>query len=286
MSGWFRWAVLLAVLWVLVSDSEPPQEAARAKRNARVTVEESLSGPATVDHRWREPADLRPGTHGVVVSTWTTDKEDSALDAEVQVRLIPADRNVDAVFVIDTTSSMSWIFETARSKALEMVKALEASREDGKDVRAGLIEYRDRGDRFRGTRDHIRLSELTSDWEGLRGDFERMRASGGGDMPEDVQGALLQGLERLDWRRDSDTTRVIFLIGDAPAQKYADQPGVPALGERLAREGFTLHAFCAGMGIPGLERLGISSPAEADFKALSGATGGSYEVIRKVERTR
>jgi hypothetical protein len=172
-----------------------------------VTIEESIPGDTTVDHSWREPSDLRPGTHGVVVSTWTTDKEESALDAKVQVRLIPADRNVDAVFVIDTTSSMSWIFETARSKALEMVKALEASREDGKDVRAGLIEYRDRGDRFRGTRDHIRLSALTSDWESLRSDFVRMRASGGGDMPEDVQGALLQGLEKLDWRTDADTTR-------------------------------------------------------------------------------
>lgn len=286
MSGWFRWAVFLAVLWVFLTDAEPPTEAARTRRNASITIEETIPGEAVHEHRWSDSEDLPPGTHGAVVSTWTTDQEESALDAEVQVRLIPADRNVEAVFVIDTTSSMSWIFETARSKALEMVKALEASREEGKEVRAGLIEYRDRGDRFRGVEGHIRISSLTNDWERLRGDFKRMRASGGGDMPEDVQGALLRGLDELAWRTDGDTTKVIFLIGDAPAQKYSDQPGVRALGERLASEGYTLHAFCAGMGIRGLERLGVKSPAEADFRALATATGGSFEVITRTDRAR
>lgn len=273
--------MFLAVLWVLVTDAEPPHEAARARpRSGVVVVDGDAEGAAP---SWREPPAIPAGSRAVVVSSWTSDQEESALDAEVQVRRIPADRNVDAVFVIDTTSSMSWIFSDARAKALEMMKALEASREAGKDVRAGLVEYRDRGDRFRGTHDHIRVSSLTSDWERLRGDFSRMRASGGGDMPEDVQGALLRGLDDLAWRTGADTTRVIFLIGDAPAQKYPDQPGVAALGERLASEGFTVHAFCASLGVrlPGLGDLELATPAAADFRALATATGGDFEVLRR-----
>ena len=317
MSGWFRWLVVLAVFWVLVTDREPPTEAARPRGKSRITIRETITDESGFEHTWREPA-IPTGSRDAVVSTWTSDKGESALDASVQVRLIPADRNVDAVFVIDTTSSMGWVFESARAKALEMAKALEASRAAGKDVRAGLIEYKDRGDRFdRRSRagGHIRVSPLTSDWGRLRDAFGRMRATGGGDAPEDVQGALLEGLDQLAWRRGADTTRVIFLIGDAPAQDYPGQPGVPALGERLATEGFTLHAFCASPVVPealkklgeglaklderlaklgaGLEKLGLGelgrdepsfrSPAEADFRALATATGGSFEVLRRAE---
>jgi hypothetical protein len=217
-------------------------------------------------------------------STWTTDQEDSALDPEVQVKRIDSDHDVEAVFVIDTTGSMGWIFDTAREKALQLVKALEKSRDEGKKVRAALVDYKDRR-RIRGPHhprygeyhptSHLEVTPLTSDWSVLRNAFGAMSADGGGDLEEDTQGALLASLDKLSWSRGADVTRLVYLIGDAPAKRYTDQPGLKALAERLDHEGFRVHAFNAsGESHPHHERV------RNDWKLLANVTGGTYEVIR------
>jgi hypothetical protein len=219
-------------------------------------------------------------------STWTTDQEDSALDPEVQVKRIDSDHDVEAVFVIDTTGSMGWIFDTARDKALQLVKALEKSRDEGKKVRAALVDYKDRrrvyrsDGRYRGlhSKSHLEVTPLTSDWSTLRGAFGAMRADGGGDLEEDTQGALLAALDDLTWSKGEDVTRLVYLIGDAPSQRYADQPGLKAIAERLGREGFRVHAFNASD-----ERHPHHERVRNDWMLLSNATGGTYEVIRLAE---
>lgn len=225
-----------------------------------------------------------PPTREDFKSTWTTDQEDSALDPEVQVKRIDKHHDVEAVFVIDTTGSMGWIFDTAREKALELVKALEASRAEGKKVRAALVDYKDRrmvrgsdgSHRGYSKTSHLNVTPLTSDWSELRGAFGAMRASGGGDLEEDTQGALLASLDDLTWTDGEDVTRLVYLIGDAPAKRYEDQPGLKALAERLGRRGFRVHAFNASD-----ERHAHHEQVRNDWMLLSNATGGSYEVIRK-----
>lgn len=269
---------------VRVAPEPAPAEVAERLEVARPTPV-VIPEPARVAVAPPPPPEPDPGS-ARLVSAWTTDQEASALDPEVQVKRIASDQDVEAVFVIDTTGSMGWIFDTARDKALELMKALEASRDEGKRARAALVDYKDRMrvrdssgrtlglDRER----HLKVAPLTNDWGALRASFQAMHADGGGDLEEDTQGGLLAALDELEWSEGKGVTRLVYLIGDAPAKRYEDQPGLKALARRLADGGYMVHAFNASA-----EYHGHHERVAADWKLLAGETGGSYEVIHKPE---
>ncbi len=196
----------------------------------------------------------------------------SALDVVEVVRELDRARSVEAVFVIDVTASMGWIFEDARERALALLSLLERTRTQGARVRAALVPYRDRKD------PRPVHTGFMSDWKALREAFGQLRAEGGGDAPEDVQGALEFALGKLPWSAPSTTTeRVLYLIGDAPSQRYADLPHVHQYGKRAREMGVKIHAFNAarpkGRLLPLVER---------DFSVLAQASGGSYERIEPI----
>lgn len=210
-----------------------------------------------------------PGVSWVSVGSAETAPEHSALDAVYMQTRIPADQDVEAVFVLDTTGSMGWVFQDARDKALALLEALEASRDDGHTVRAGLVTYRDRGEAHA-----LDVHPLTSDWTQLRAAFSGLRADGGGDTPEDVAGGVQAALDRAGLSERAGTTRMIYLIGDAPAKRFADAPDLAELGARAADRGVQVHTFnAAPAGSSTHHRVA------GEWRALSAATGGQYEVI-------
>ena len=75
----------------------------------------------------------------------------------------------------------------------------------------------------------------------------QLRAKGGGDWPESVNEALYVGVTKMNWSRGRNSTRIIFLVGDAPPHMdYAQDMKYPEV-MRLARtRDITVNTVQAG----------------------------------------
>ena len=136
---------------------------------------------------------------------------------------------IEVVFVLDTTGSMGPLIEGAKRKIWSIATTLIDCSPDA-EIRMGLVAYRDIGD------DYVtKTFELTTDIQGLYADLLQLRAKGGGDWPESVNEALFVGVTKVNWSRGRDSTRIIFLVGDAPPHMdYAQDMKYPEV-MRLAR---------------------------------------------------
>jgi hypothetical protein len=134
--------------------------------------------------------------------------------------LPPAGRAIEAVFVLDTTGSMSGLLEGAKRKIWSIADAMGGG-QGSVPVRLGLVAYRDRGDAY-----VTRRFDLTEDLDAVFGELRALRAEGGGDTPESVNEALHQAVTQMRWSPGAGVYRVIFLVGDAPPHAdYAQDPG-------------------------------------------------------------
>lgn len=116
-------------------------------------------------------------------------------------------KELDLCLILDCTSSMwSWI---ERSKdTLKQIIDVVKNENPGLDIQVCFVGYRDITDRERFT-----TKEFTGDVEGMKKFISQVRAEGGADFPEDVQGGFNKALN-MKWRKGS--TKTAFLIADAP----------------------------------------------------------------------
>ena len=148
---------------------------------------------------------------------------------------------IEVVFVLDTTGSMGPLIEGAKRKIWSIATTLIDCSPDA-EIRMGLVAYRDIGD------DYVtKTFDLTTDIQGLYADLLQLRAAGGGDWPESVNEALYVGVTKMNWSRGRDSTRIIFLVGDAPPHMdYAQDMKYPEV-MRLARaRDITVNTVQAG----------------------------------------
>jgi len=117
---------------------------------------------------------------------------------------------VEVAFVLDTTGSMGGLIQAAKEKIWSIASTM-ASAQPAPEIRMGLVAYRDRGDAY-----VTRVVDLSADLDSMYATLMDFRAEGGGDGPESVNQALRDAVERLSWSQDSQTYRVLFLVGDAP----------------------------------------------------------------------
>lgn len=121
---------------------------------------------------------------------------------------------MDVVFLVDTTGSMGDEIAVVKKSLVDMIAEIEGGK-PRPDVRFGLVVYRDRGDEF-----VTRLFKLTDDTDAVVKEVKAIEASGGGDEPESVNEALHVTINDMNWDRDTNTEKTIFLIGDAPPHFY------------------------------------------------------------------
>ncbi len=148
---------------------------------------------------------------------------------------------IEVVFVLDTTGSMGPLIEGAKRKIWSIATTLIDCSPDA-EIRMGLVAYRDIGD------DYVtKTFDLTTDIQGLYADLLQLRARGGGDWPESVNEALFVGVTKMNWSRGRESTRIIFLVGDAPPHMdYAQDMKYPEV-LRLARaRDITVNTVQAG----------------------------------------
>ena len=148
---------------------------------------------------------------------------------------------VEAVFVLDTTGSMSGLIQAAKEKIWSIANTM-ASAQPAPEIRIGLVAYRDRGDAYVTQR-----VDLSADLDSTYATLMDFRADGGGDGPESVNQALDEAVNRISWSQDQHTYKVVFLVGDAPAHMdYQDDVKYPVTIAAARQRGIVINAIQSG----------------------------------------
>jgi hypothetical protein len=74
------------------------------------------------------------------------------------------------------------------------------------------------------------------------------QAQGGGDEPENVRRALVDGVRRAGWSKaSSSVTQILFLVGDAPPHDdYSDEPNTAATASEAVQKGMIVNTIQCG----------------------------------------
>lgn len=180
--------------------------------------------------------------------------------------MVHADRvaarpNIDVVFVLDATGSMGDEIEPVKQHIWSIANQI-ASGNPRPNLRVGLVIYRDRSDS-----EHTAMTPLTSDLDAMHSALMRVSATGGGDYPEDVDAGLALALHEMNWNQQA--ARMVFLVGDAPAQRYADR----------SHERLVSYAADHQIEISTIECSGLDARGRAEFAALSHRTHGMMTAL-------
>lgn len=172
-------------------------------------------------------------------------------------------------------------------QARERIQAISAELAQGEpppDIRFGLVTYRDRHD------DYVhRVHPFTSDIHVMQRYLNETQPRGGGDTPEAVLEGVYAAITELSWTPpqpdDDSTVRLLFLVGDAPAQHYPDARDEAAVAREARRRGIVLHSIVCGrhmteQGEHGFEQLARYSEGRLFFlsegsTAIAGAASGT-----------
>ncbi len=222
--------------------------------------------PSAAHPRLRPRPRLHPGTP---TSQTLRVAAAAAILAAALAGASTAHAELDVVFVLDTTGSMSAEIHEVQERVQQLAVSYAKARA-GERLRFGIVAFRDRGDEY-----VTRVCPLTED-VGIAGAFlGSLRADGGGDGPESVVAALAAALHEISWDLSDDTERLIFLIGDAPP--HLDYAGEPTPAELLA-EARASRIVINTIGCRSLPPEGVTF-----FRTVAYATEGSYQHIGRVQ---
>lgn len=150
-------------------------------------------------------------------------------------------KTLELVFVLDTTGSMGGLLDGAKQKIWSIVNDVMQSPAKP-NVRVGLVAYRDKQDAY-----VTQVLPLTSDLDRVYTTLMDYNAGGGGDWPENVRRALADGVGRAGWSKPSDrVAQILFLVGDAPPQDYAEEPDPLDTVKLAVTRGMTVNAIQCG----------------------------------------
>lgn len=168
---------------------------------------------------------------------------------------------MEVVFVLDTTGSMSGLIAAAKDKIWAIANTL-ALAEPAPEIKLGLVGYRDRGDEYITT-----LTDLTTDLDAVYAALMTFEAAGGGDAPESVNQALHEAVTKINWSTDDTTHRVIYLVGDAPPHMdYANDVAYTTTCEQAVRRDILINTIqCGSMAATTPFWQEIASLAEGQF---------------------
>ena len=153
----------------------------------------------------------------------------------------PQTHQIEVVFILDTTSSMSGLIQAAKEKIWSIATTM-ASAQQAPDIRMGLVAYRDRGDTY-----VTRVIDLSQDLDSMYASLMDFKAQGGGDGPESVNQALYDAINRISWSEDDSVYKVAFLIGDAPPHMdYNNDVKFPVTLEMAKRKGIIVNTIQSG----------------------------------------
>lgn len=181
------------------------------------------------------------------------------VDLEVQ-REIPQSVPVDILFIFDTTGSMGEEIQRLKT-TIELIHLNLASLSFQPDIRFGMVLYKDKWDEYR-----TEVIPLTGDLDTFQEELSKVSASGGGDTPEDLQAALEQAMNSVEWNKNG--IRLAFAITDAPPHLDYEQEFTYVDASRSARER-AVKIFTVGTS-------GLDITGEYILRQISQYTSGKY----------
>ena len=231
-----------------------------------------IEGRTHADGRW----DFFPGVHGVagpasiIVTThgrrlrqqvFVNGSGDSqGLEFRVPVQHSPRPRALDLAFLIDVTGSMEDELRYVNREVSDIVARVREQRPET-NIRVGAVFYRDRTDS-----QPLQRIQFTRDISGFANAMTTVRASGGGDYPEDLNAGLATAIDGLQWR-EGDVVRVLCVIADAPPKRYAANFTYQNAMVESARRGIRILPVAAS---------GADRQVEYLFRALGTFTSSPY----------
>jgi hypothetical protein len=171
---------------------------------------------------------------------------------------------VEVVFCLDTTGSMSGLIEGAKQKIWSIVNQIASGRPIP-EVKVGLVAYRDRGDAY-----VTKVFDLTTDLDEVHKNLREFKADGGNDTPESVNQALNESVVKFKWSKEKDTLRIIFLVGDAPPHMdYKDDVKYQETCKLATEQGIIINTVLCGN----------DAEAKKVWLEVSAKAGGSFAQI-------
>ena len=214
---------------------------------------------------------------GVTLATaWVfSSRIDGIKPVDISTSPVPnGNQTLEMVFVLDTTSSMTGLIDGAKQKIWGIVNDVMQS-PSHPSVRVGLVGYRDRGDEYVTT-----ILPLTNDLDKVYTTLMNYQAAGGGDAPEDVRRALVDGVRKINWSQSgSNVAQIMFLVGDAPPHNdYRDEPDTSSTTAEAARKGIIVNSIQCG-NMPGTREVWEEIARVGQGQYFSIAQDGGVQAI-------
>ncbi len=130
-------------------------------------------------------------------------------------KFAPQQIPLDILFIFDTTGSMKEEIDKLK-QTIELINLNLVSISPESDIRFGMVLYKDKKDTF-----ITRKIPFTDKLEDFQTELNKVKASGGGDNPEDLQTALQVSMTETDWREDA--VKLAIIVTDAPPHLDYDQ---------------------------------------------------------------
>ncbi|HNF24677.1 MAG TPA: VWA domain-containing protein [Leptospiraceae bacterium] len=188
-------------------------------------------------------------------------KRDGQRNIETVLNVSPNQTSypMDIAFIMDTTGSMGEEINRLKS-TIELIN-LNLSGMKGAKLRFGMVLYRDKGEEY-----VTKVIPFTSDLDVFRKELDRVSADGGGDYPEDLQSALDEAVNKLNWNRDA--LKLSFIITDAPPHiDYGQKFNYMEAAKKSKRMGMKI--FSIGTG-------GLDVQGEYTLRQISQYTYAKY----------
>jgi len=204
---------------------------------------------------------------------YKTPNERLAADADKNRFPPPSQKTLEMVFVVDTTGSMGGLIEGAKQKIWSIVNDV-MQRQDRPKVKVGLVAYRDNGDAY-----VTQVLPLSEDLDKVYSTLMDYQADGGGDTPENVRRALAEAVEKAGWtKQNTNTAQIIFLVGDAPPQNYAQEPDVLATTAKAVRQNMIVNTIQCG-DAPDTRQIWQQIALRGEGKFFAIAQNGGVQAI-------
>ena len=179
---------------------------------------------------------------------------------------------LDLVFCLDCTGSMSSVISACQASILSLVESLTHA--EGQDVRFCLIPYRDHG---AGEAFCTRVYPFTRDVAQMQANVNAQEACGGGDTPEAVAAAMYEAL-CLDWR--DGAAKLVVVMADAGPHGLGEGAAFPD-GDPDGKDPLVIAREMHGLGVAVYSVVsGGTERTRHFFAAVAAMTGGQSVDLR------
>lgn len=180
---------------------------------------------------------------------------------------------LEMVFVLDTTGSMGGLLDGAKQRIWGIINDV-MQKQSRPRVRVGLVAYRDLGD------DYVtKITTITEDLDLVYTNLMAYQAGGGGDEPENVRKALAEGVRKAGWAQSKKgLAQIVFLVGDAPPQNYAQEPDVLTTTAEAVRKNMIVNTIQCG-SVSGTKEIWQNIALRGEGKYFAIAQDGGVQAI-------